>query len=119
MLVRLLRSAPVVQHGDLLNAGNSAVFGARFFIIEFPLDILRGVIFEWNCRKTALLRAVMDKAVLADIEVSRACAAPPVMRPSIGQVILKFVEPRPALLAETLQLFVNPRLLRLERFELS
>src|SRR5215813_11683044 len=61
----------------------------------------------------------MDQPVLADVEVARARAASPIVHTAIGQVVLKPVETRPAPLAETLQLFVNPRLSLAQWFELS
>src|SRR5688572_27614493 len=62
-----LRSAPVVKHRHLLDAGDSAEFRARLFSVKLMLQVFQRVLFERDAGESALLRAIMDKAVFADI----------------------------------------------------
>src|SRR6185369_11381176 len=72
----------------------------------------------------ALLRTVVHQAVLADIEVARAGAAPPLVRLAIRQVVLKAANPRIEILEDLpgpvdggRHLVVNLALDRSERLE--
>src|SRR5689334_13542077 len=61
----------------------------------------------------------MDQPVFADVQVARARTASPIVRPAVGQIVLKLVQARPALFAETLQRLINRRLRLAQGFELS
>src|SRR5262245_64599398 len=97
--------APVIHHSDLLNAGDGAHTGAWLFRVKLASDVFAGVIFKRDGGVTALLRTVVNQSVLADVQVSGAGAAPPIVRPTVGQIVLKPVKACPARLAESLQLF--------------
>ena len=89
---------PEVYYRDLVHARNCAARGAAFLRQKLALPLLVGVIFERNARVPALLRAIMNKAVLADIEIARTSAATPVVLASFRDVVLKIVQPRERLL---------------------
>jgi hypothetical protein len=57
---RALRSAPVIHHSDLLNAGDGTHAGARLFSIKLAPDVFAGIIFKWDGGVTALLRTVVN-----------------------------------------------------------
>src|SRR5262249_11763865 len=54
-------------------------------------QVVGAVLLQWDTRMTALLRAPVDQAILADIEVPRAGAAEPVVWLSVGKVLLEAV----------------------------
>src|SRR5947208_1914705 len=54
-----LRSAPVVDVGDLVHAGDGAMRGATFFRDELTPDIVDGVLLERLSRISALLGAIV------------------------------------------------------------
>src|SRR5262245_53883535 len=83
------------------------------------LQVFAGVFFERDAREAALLRAIMDEAVFADVEVTRARAAAPVVRPGVSQVVLKLIQPSELLLTAPPQLFVHLFLDSAERFQLT
>src|SRR5581483_9307444 len=87
-----LRLAQVVEHGDLLHAGDGAAGSARLARIELAAQVLTGVVQERNARVAALLGAVMNEAVFADVQVASAGAASPVVGPAAGDVFLEAVE---------------------------
>ena len=89
-----LRAAPIVEHSDLVNAGDGAVRGARFFRIELAVAALGGVLGERDARIAALLRTVMDEAVLANVEIARAGAAAPIVFAARGDIVLKRIHAR-------------------------
>src|ERR1700674_4376381 len=86
-----LGRAPGVNYGNLMNAGNCATGRARLLGEKFAVTQLVGVINEGNPGIAALLRAIVDKAVLADIEVARTGAATPTIFLAAGDVVLKTV----------------------------
>jgi hypothetical protein len=65
-----LRGAPVVDVGDLVDAGDGAVGGAALLGEELALEVFAGVLGERDAGEAALLRAVVDEAVFADVEVA-------------------------------------------------
>ena len=73
---------------------------------------------ERNARIAALLRAPVHQAVLADVEIARAGAAPPVVRLALGDIVLETVDAREAALAHGHDLFKNFDLARRQRFQL-
>src|SRR5207248_4465796 len=73
----LLRVTPVVEDADLMHALQCAGRGAPLFRIVLALEIFHRVLFERNAWIAALLRAPVNEAVLADVEVARSGAAAP------------------------------------------
>ncbi len=61
---------------------------------ELALDVGLGVLGEGDAGIAALLGAVVDQAVFADVEVARAGAAAPVVGHAVGDGFLKLVEAR-------------------------
>src|SRR5262249_55276936 len=94
-----LGRAPVVEHRHLLDAGDGAEFRAGFFGVKLALQVFARVLFERDAGKAALLRAVMDEAVFADVQVTRARPAAPVVRPAVSQVLLELIQPSELLFA--------------------
>src|SRR5499433_2403677 len=110
---------PVVEHRHLLDAGDGAEFRAWFFGVILMLQVFARVFFERNARKAALLRAVMDEAVFADVQITRPRAAAPVIRTAVSQVVLKLIQPSELLLAMMPQLFIDLFLDPAEGFQLA
>src|SRR6185437_7663268 len=84
-----LRAAPIVEHRDLMNARDGAVRGARFFRVELTMAPLGRVLRERDAGVAALLRAIMNEAVLAYIQVARTGSTAPVVFPPRGDIVLK------------------------------
>ena len=87
-----LRGAPVVDVADSMDAADGAVGGAAFGGEEFALDVGGGVVGEGNAGVAALLAAVVDEAVFANIEIARAGAAAPVVGAALGDGFLELVK---------------------------
>ena len=112
-----LRVALVVERGDLMNAGYRAVRRAGFFRQVLPAYVLERVLLDGSSRIAALLRAIVNKSVFADVEIASACAASPVVRLAICEIVLKSVYASVPLLAKTLHLVVNLALYSRQRLE--
>ena len=67
---------------------------AALFRQIFAPPLLVGVFRERDAGIAALLRAVVDQAILANVEVARPCAAAPVVLPPRRNVVLKTVHAR-------------------------
>src|SRR5260370_18326083 len=81
--------SPAIDDRSLVDTGNGAVGGARFFGQVFAANVSGAVLFQRNARITALLRAIMDQAILAHIQISASGAAPPpIVRLAGDQVLL-------------------------------
>src|ERR1019366_463351 len=94
--LRRLRSPPVVDVAHLVHATDGAVRRATLLGQELTLHVRPAVLSQWNARIATLLRAVMHQPELADVEITPASAAPPVIRLPVGDRFLKMVEPRVA-----------------------
>src|SRR5208282_813683 len=94
-----LGRAPIVEHGDLLHAGNGAMRRAGFLGMVLVGKVLGRVFLQGDGRKAALLRAIMHQAVFANVEVAAAGAASPVVRDALRNVFLKLMEARVRALA--------------------
>ena len=66
----VLRSAPMINVGDLVYAGNRAIWRARFFRQELMVEMLARVFRERNSRPSPLLGAVMNQPVFAHVDVT-------------------------------------------------
>src|SRR5258706_5894639 len=88
----VLRSSPMIDIRDLVDATHRAVRCARFCSVELPHHIGLGVICQRFARISALLRTVVHQPVLAYIEIAGAGAAAPVIRLAVGDVFLEVIE---------------------------
>src|SRR5262245_52495499 len=77
-----------------MDAADGAVRRAPLRGEELALDVVDGVRLEGDARNAALLRAVVDEAVLADVEIAGARAAPPVVGLAFGESFLEVCNPR-------------------------
>src|SRR6187402_1085203 len=77
-----------------MHATDGAVRSAALFGEELPLYICSGVLRQGRSRVSALLRTVVHQTVLADVEVTSTRAATPVIRHTVGNLLLKSVEAR-------------------------
>src|SRR5271156_450000 len=105
--VESLGRAPSIDGRNLVHAGHGAARGTGFFGEEFAVALLIGVFHDRNARIAALLRAVVDQAVFADVEIARACAAAPVVFPAARDVVLEFIYAREGLFFERDNFFEN------------
>src|SRR5580704_18169596 len=95
-------------------AGRAALFGQ-----EFAAAALGTVLRQRDAWISALLRAVVHQAILADIKVAGAGAATPIILFAGGNVVLKLIHARERLLAERHDLFENFALARSQRLKLT
>src|SRR5262249_48377192 len=94
-----LRISPVINDGYLLNASDSTVGGARFLGGIFPLDVGESILLERDAGIAALLGAVMDEAVFANVQIAGTGAASPIVRFAAGEIFLEPIQPAVAVLA--------------------
>src|SRR5947199_2555553 len=102
-----------------MNALQRAGRGAPLLRAVLALEIFHRVLFERDAGRAALLRAPVDKAVFADVEVTRSGAAAPFVRLAFGDLVLKPVEARVVAVAEFLDLLKNLFLSFAERLQCS
>lgn len=102
-----LRAAPIIQHGDLMNARNRASRRAAFLCFVLALAPLRRILVERDPRISALLGAVMNQAVLADIQVAGARPAAPIVFASSGDIVLEGIDSRKGAFPESHDLLEN------------
>ena len=74
-----------VDHCDAVHAGDGAVGRAGFARGVFAIEIGLRVVFERDGGIAALLRAVVDEAVLTYIKVAGPGPASPLVRLAIGE----------------------------------
>ena len=89
-----LFAAEEIQIGNLVNARDGAKGSARFLGNVFALNVFHRVGFERFGGETALLRAIVDQAVFAYVQIARTSAATPIARFAIGDIFLEVVEAR-------------------------
>src|SRR5215510_12337890 len=89
-----LRASPEVHRRHTMDAAHRAERGARLGRGELAADVVDGVAVERHGGEAALLRAVVHEPVFADVEVARARAAPPLVRPAVRDVVLEAADPR-------------------------
>src|ERR1700722_5719247 len=75
----ILRSAPGIENRNLVHARHRAVGSAGFLGEIFAAEIVAGIGCEWDARISALLRAVVDESVFADVEITSTGPATPVV----------------------------------------
>src|SRR5262245_50416043 len=88
---RLWTVAQLVNLGDSVHAPDGAERRAGFDLVVFPSQVGGAIALQGNCRMTALLRAPVHQAVLADVEIPGAGAAMPLVGPTEGEILLKAV----------------------------
>ena len=108
--------APVVEDADLVDALERAVRGAPLLGHVLALEIFHRVLFERDAGVAALLRAPVDQAVLADVEVASAGAAAPLVGLALGDCVLEPVEARVVAISQPLDLLEDLLLFVAERF---
>jgi len=102
-----------------VHAGHGAARGAGFFGKEFAVTLLVGVLHDRNAGIAALLRAIVDQAVFADVEIARAGTAAPIVFLAARDVVLEFVDAREGLFFQRDNFLENFLLARVQRFELA
>ncbi len=80
---------------------------AGFLRKELAADIGNRIFFQRDARVAALLRAVVDQPILANVEVSCARAAAPVVGFSFGDVVLEAIDAREAALFQIFHFMIN------------
>src|SRR5580693_5262720 len=106
----ILRSPPGIEDRYLVHAGDRAVRCAGFLRQIFAAQIFTGVILQRSSRIAALLRAVVDESVLANVEIAGSSTASPVVGQTFGDVVLKCVDPGKAAFFERLHLVIDAAL---------
>src|SRR5881394_1724010 len=81
---------------------------ASLFRKVFTLDVGEGVFLKRNSGVTTLLRAIVDEAVLTDVQIARPREAFPVIRLAASQFFLEPVEAAVALFAIALDFAIDP-----------
>src|SRR5438270_4296101 len=102
-----------------MHTRNRAVRRASFFRQVFAADISDRVLLKWNSWIAALLRAVMHQPVLADIQITGAGAASPLVRLPEGDVVLKRINPGEAAFFKRLHLVIDTTFFIRQRLQLS
>ena len=64
---------------------------AGLFCPIFAVDVVHGVLLEWNSRIAALLRAVVNQTVFANVKVTSPGAALPFVLDAVRDIVLKIV----------------------------
>src|SRR5580658_8074756 len=72
-----LRCAPEVHRRGLMHARHRATRGTALLREKFAVALLVSVLRQRDAGVAALLRAIMHQAILANVEIARAGAAPP------------------------------------------
>src|SRR4029077_14397192 len=83
-----LRSAPVIDVGSLVYARHRAVRCAALLGEKFAANVFHRVVLQRCAGKSALLRAVVHQPVFADVYVTRARAASPLVRLAMRNIVL-------------------------------
>jgi len=109
----------VVRHRNFLNTTDGTGRRAGFGSAELPTDILGRVIGKRDAGITALLRAIMDKTVLADVQVPGSRPAMPDVGPASSQILLEIVQTCVAATAVAAYLAIYLLFIPGERFQLT
>ena len=65
---------------------------ARFLGVELAAKIIHGVVHQRNAGVAALLRAPVNEAVFADIQVARSGSAAPLIGLAASDIVLELIE---------------------------
>src|SRR5581483_1263485 len=115
----MLRGAPGIEDRNLVHAGNGAMRGTAFFGEILATDIGNCVFFQRDAGIPPLLRAVMHQPILADVEVARSGAATPLVRTSLGNVVLEGIDTGEAAPLQGLHLVIDAALFIAKRLQLA
>src|SRR5437660_11770125 len=102
-----------------MDARHRAVRGAGLLCQIFAADVFDGVLLQRDPRIAALLRAVVHQPVLANVEITRARAAAPLVRLAQGDVVLERIDASEAAPFEVLHLMIDAALFVSERLQLA
>ena len=83
--------AKLIHDRNSVHTGNRAVWGAWLDGVVFAFEILDPVLLERNSGVAALLRAVMHKPILTDVQVTAARVAMPIVWKPVDKVSLEAV----------------------------
>src|SRR2546430_16472867 len=86
---RMLWRALRIKNRKLINPGNRAMGCAGFFCEVLATDICNRVLLQRNRGIAALLRAIVHQSVFANIQISGAGPAPPLVWTPQRNVVLK------------------------------
>jgi len=100
--------SPVIYDRNLLDATNCAGWSTGLSGQIFTPHVLFRVVLQRYGGVAALLRAIMNEAILANVEITRARAASPVIRITTRKILLEPVQSRVSTLAVVLDLAVDP-----------
>src|SRR5579863_6666787 len=115
----MLRSAPSIEDGNLVDARNGAMRSAALFGEIFTAHVIARVSCEWHARIAALLRAVMHQPILTNVEVAGAGTASPRIGQTLSDVVLEGVDAGEAALLPRLHFVVDPALFATQRLQLA
>src|SRR5439155_22684148 len=105
--------------GRAVDARSRRRGAARFLRDGLAAHVLDCVLVERLCRVPALLRTVMHQAVLADIQISRAGAAAPVVLTAVRDIVLEKIQLPVAAAAQFFGLEVYRALVLCQRTKLA
>ena len=111
--------APGVDSGYLVDTGHGATRGAAFFGKKLAVALLVRILHQRNAGIAALLGAIMDQTVFANVEVARASAAAPVVFFTARDVVLEFIDAREGLFFERDNFLEDFLLARSQRLQLA
>src|SRR5579883_2522626 len=102
-----------------MHAGDGAEGRAGFLGYVLAANVFNGIVFKRLGGEAALLRAVMNQAILADVEIARTRPAAPVTRLAVGDALLEIIDTREMPLLERLHLQKDFAFARRKRAQLA
>ena len=93
--------------------------GTGFFGQILAAEIVHGVFFKRDRRVTALLRTIVHQPILADVQITRAGAAAPLIRLALRDVVLKCIDASETAFLERLHFVINAPFFLTQGLELS
>jgi hypothetical protein len=102
-----------------MHARHGAVRRAGFFADILTAQVFSTILFQRNRRIAALLRAIVNQAVFANVQITGTGAAAPLVGTSLRNVVLKSVDAGEAALLERLHLVIDTLLFFPERLQLA
>src|SRR5438876_1121766 len=106
----------MVDNGDFLDAADGAMGSAGLFREVLTIHIGERVFLERNTGITALLRAIVNQAILTDIEIAGTCTASPIVRFASREIFLEPIEAAVALLTVGFDFLIDAFLAAIQRF---
>ena len=102
-----------------MHARYGAARSAALLCKKFALALLGGIIGEGNARVTPLLRAVVHQALFANVKITGAGPASPMVLAAGGDIVLKTVHAREGTLAERHDFLEDFAFARAQRLQLA